>query len=602
MSVYLTLKIFCAKVYREQKLLTLILVGMVFLGLALWLGFSTYSTHISNIAKIEKLKAVVAKNLQTFEKLNAIDMAFEIENCSKENLLINETVLGEEVLTLEKNINLESVSRALGEGFTKLLAVIPNPESVIEDFENFENINITQSAGSIKIHFVSIPKTTPLDFHIILEREKSGKICKQNSRFLFSKTISLPEGWRVTSTFGRAGLGLGQFSLPYGTEYYDGLIWSSDCTNENVSFFDDRGQFIGHIGTGGTGSGSLNTPADIKIRNELLHVVEENNHRIQVFDLNGASIKTIASFDGTSIGYQGRAEFKYPLGLAISNDTIAVTDADQRILGFDLDYNLKWVSENSTGVERFKWDNPYYIEYHPLLQNFIVSNQTSSELAVIDLNGKKVRTIGRGVVSSPFELAVDDAGDILVADADLGKVFIFSKSSSFKTHEAFDFSQGSFGIPKTITSLGVNKFAVGFVGSGKAYFLVLQKNFNNEEIASSSKTIPIKTPAKQTLSNRYKTDKPGFETYVTNCMGCHETSKMGAPQRGNLADWSGYPRDRQSLLALLRAGENSFQEAGGCTECSDQDLLEAIEFLLPARWDREDQDYHITTFKTHTRN
>lgn len=589
MSIYRTLQIFRSKVYQERKLLTLTMIGIVVLALALWLEYSTYTTHISNITKIEKLKAVAAKHLQTFEKLNAINMAFEIEDCSKENFLINETILGLEVLSLEKNINLENVRKALGADYKKLLSVIPNPNSVVEDFENFENMNITKSEGNIRIHFDTMELATPLDFHIILEREKSGKICKQKTRFLFSNPIPLPEGWRVTGTFGRAGLGLGQFSLPYGTEFYDGMIWSSDCTNNNISFFDGRGQFIGHIGAGGSGLGSVNTPADIKIRNNLLHVVEENNHRVQIFDLDGTPVKTIDSFNGKPIGYKGRAKFKYPLGLAISKDTIAITDADQRILGFDLDYNLKWVSENLNEVEEFKWDNPYYIEYHPQLQHFIASNQTSSELAVIDSNGKKVRTIGRGVVSSPFELTVDAAGDILVADTDLRKAFIFHQSSSFETFETFDFSQGFLSFPKTITSLGVNKFAVGFVGSGKAYFLVLKKGLTDEKETSLFKTMAVKTNVRQNPSNYYKTDKPGFTTYVTNCMGCHETSKMGAPQRGNLVDWSGYPRDRQTLLALLRAGENSFQKSGGCAECSDQELLEAIEFLLPARWHRNDQ-------------
>lgn len=122
MSVYRTLKIFRSKVYQERKPLILTIIGIVVLALALWLGHSPYTTHISNITKIEKLKAVAAKHLQIFEKLNAINMAFKIEDCSKENFLINETILGQEVLTLEKNINLENVGTALGADFTKLMA------------------------------------------------------------------------------------------------------------------------------------------------------------------------------------------------------------------------------------------------------------------------------------------------------------------------------------------------------------------------------------------------------------------------------------------------------------------------------------------------
>ena len=68
--------------------------------------------------------------------------------------------------------------------------------------------------------------------------EKNSKFCKQNLRLFLSPKINLSNGWRVFSAIGRSGLSKGTFSLPYGTEFYDNNLWSTDCANENISVFD----------------------------------------------------------------------------------------------------------------------------------------------------------------------------------------------------------------------------------------------------------------------------------------------------------------------------------------------------------------------------
>ena len=49
----------------------------------------------------------------------------------------------------------------------------------------------------------------------------------------------------------------------------------------------------------GSGLGRLDTPADMKIFNEKIYVVEERNHRVQVFSLDGNPLFVFGSYKET---------------------------------------------------------------------------------------------------------------------------------------------------------------------------------------------------------------------------------------------------------------------------------------------------------------
>ena len=75
------------------------------------------------------------------------------------------------------------------------------------------------------------------------------------------------------------------FRSPYGVAVDpSGNSYVVDRDNDTITVWDDGGSFIQRIGTRGSGQGQLNNPNDIAVTEDEIYVVEESNHRIQVFD------------------------------------------------------------------------------------------------------------------------------------------------------------------------------------------------------------------------------------------------------------------------------------------------------------------------------
>lgn len=77
--------------------------------------------------------------------------------------------------------------------------------------------------------------------------------------------------------------------------------------------------------------------------------------------------------------------------------------------------------------------------------------------------------------------------------------------------------------------------------------------------------------------------KPGQAIYDQYCMVCHRDGLAGAPKFQNAADWK--PRlagkTTDDLTASAIKGLNAMPPKGTCGECSDADIKEAIQYMLP---------------------
>lgn len=75
----------------------------------------------------------------------------------------------------------------------------------------------------------------------------------------------------------------------------------------------------------------------------------------------------------------------------------------------------------------------------------------------------------------------------------------------------------------------------------------------------------------------------GQETYEQYCSVCHLNGVAGAPKFRDEADWK--PRlarsDINALLATSIKGINAMPAKGTCTQCSDEELKAAIEYMVP---------------------
>ncbi|WP_434127648.1 6-bladed beta-propeller, partial [Enterococcus faecium] len=68
-------------------------------------------------------------------------------------------------------------------------------------------------------------------------------------------------------------------------------VFVVDNNNNRIQVFDLNGTFLRKWGTLGSGDGQFNSPEGITIYNNEVFVVDNNNNRIQVFDLNGVYLR-----------------------------------------------------------------------------------------------------------------------------------------------------------------------------------------------------------------------------------------------------------------------------------------------------------------------
>ncbi|WP_038175597.1 MULTISPECIES: c-type cytochrome [Vibrio] len=75
--------------------------------------------------------------------------------------------------------------------------------------------------------------------------------------------------------------------------------------------------------------------------------------------------------------------------------------------------------------------------------------------------------------------------------------------------------------------------------------------------------------------------RDGATVYGTFCIACHASGVSGAPKTGNAEDWA--PRIAQGKDVLANHAINGFNAMparGSCMDCSDDEIIAAIEHMI----------------------
>jgi len=75
--------------------------------------------------------------------------------------------------------------------------------------------------------------------------------------------------------------------------------------------------------------------------------------------------------------------------------------------------------------------------------------------------------------------------------------------------------------------------------------------------------------------------RDGATVYGTFCIACHASGVNGAPKTGNADDWA--PRIAQGKETLVKhalEGFNAMPAKGTCMDCSDDEIIAAIDHMI----------------------
>ena len=108
--------------------------------------------------------------------------------------------------------------------------------------------------------------------------------------------------------------------------------------------------------------------------------------------------------------------------------------------------------------------------------------------------------------------------------------------------------------------------------------------------AANSKATPTQTTTetpKTATSQRAATPagkaelKVGQKIYQTYCFACHASGLAGAPKLGDKAAWTErLQQGMQAMLNNVKKGMGAMPPKGTCATCTDQQLLDAINYML----------------------
>lgn len=478
-----------------------------------------------------------------------------------------------------------------GSGLALLLPAVGLERIAIKPFSRNDGI---------QLHVAMEDIDSELTAHDLIGlRLDNGAFCRVDVRLHMARAPG--EGQAVpVKIFGRLGMSWGRFALPYGTDIDQELqtILVSDCTNGLVQEFDFDGRLVGLIGASRSKDEALKRPSDIKLHEGKVYVVEEHGHRYRVFARDGREISTHGAFKehlGREIEPEttgGEPTFNNPLGIAIDSngDIFAVDYGNNRLLKLDKAGRVIRVTAPEAVFDGKPLDGPYYIDINRKLGRVYIDDRGNDRIVVLDrylefLFAFGAHGSGPGEFHFPHEIEVAPDGRLFVADTYNRRIEIFDSDGNYLDEIVTGMGLG---LPKTVAVSQSGHVLTGHLGAD-AYMAV----WNDPGTGQQPVRRPIGSRVGTIDTEQLQLAKKEVEAHLNRtvyrrvCAACHDGGALGAPRTKNDEDWARFPRDLNALLAMARQGKGAMMPSGGCPECSDEDLREAIRFMLPETWNEE---------------
>ena len=226
-----------------------------------------------------------------------------------------------------------------------------------------------------------------------------------------------------------SGFGEERFAVPVGVAWAGERLFVTDAGRREVIELDMDGHFVRSFGKAQRdqdGSGVLRRPVGITYSSarQRLYVVDGDDHRLKVFDLDGSVVTTIGR-RGTLPG-----EFNFPSHVCAAGDRLLVADSGNfRVQLLDLDgVCLKTIGKKGDGAGDFAL--PKGVAFDRGGHIYVVDAQFEN-IQVFDPNGQLLMAFGEegsglGEFSLPAGLTIDGLDRIWVADAGNRRIQVFS--------------------------------------------------------------------------------------------------------------------------------------------------------------------------------
>ncbi|MBL4773642.1 MAG: cytochrome c5 family protein [Alcanivoracaceae bacterium] len=122
-----------------------------------------------------------------------------------------------------------------------------------------------------------------------------------------------------------------------------------------------------------------------------------------------------------------------------------------------------------------------------------------------------------------------------------------------------------------------------------------QHKDNQDTVKVDTTTTGFMEEMERKVAQRSGKTRSGIVVYEYMCMACHGKTTQGAPIPGDKADWD--RRKQQGMEQLLSHTINGYGDfmpaRGGCLDCSDDELMAAINYMIELPEIRLDLDIRM---------
>ena len=191
--------------------------------------------------------------------------------------------------------------------------------------------------------------------------------------------------------------------------------------NQCIYVYDSSGREKTTVGSFGTGPLQFRYPMGIAINGDIMYVAEHGGHRIHKLTLGGEFLSTFGN-KGSDKG-----QFLCPWGICIGpNGRIYVADTDNnRIQVFHSDDTFSHIIYCNVSNRSYPYGLSFDIS--GLLHVTCISNIVN----VFTPEGQYVRQYGQSHLRSPFDIAIDSAGNSLVVNNSGDSLSIFDPHGNY---------------------------------------------------------------------------------------------------------------------------------------------------------------------------
>lgn len=214
-----------------------------------------------------------------------------------------------------------------------------------------------------------------------------------------------------------------KFESPVALAYSQKKIYVCDFGRDEVLVFDLNGKLIQSIGGSGHESGKFHGPASISFdENGNFYVTDSGNNRVQKFNSKG-------DFELQFLGDELN-QLKNPAGIFYHKNLVYVVDKENvRIIVFDLDGNVKSI------IKKAEWKKPRNIR---ILENeiYVTDELTGIWSYSLDMGDWKLLPRFRDkqgvyrVLTRPFAVNIDSTGTLYALDYARHRVDVFTNKNN----------------------------------------------------------------------------------------------------------------------------------------------------------------------------